>query len=94
MLSKAVASNVGRMARGSSAPLALNQAQKRFLNLHEYQSLEVFSKFGVAVPKNMVVKPGEDVRKVTFICTSVCCMMIQRARVCRRTSRVRCCRQS
>jgi succinyl-CoA synthetase beta subunit len=64
MLSKAVASNVGRMARGSSAPLALNQAQKRFLNLHEYQALEVFGKFGVAVPKNMVVKPGEDVGKV------------------------------
>lgn len=31
-------------------------AQRRFLNLHEYQSMEIFNKFGVGVPKFQVVK--------------------------------------
>eukprot|EP00397_Hematodinium_sp_SG-2012_P025543 GEMP01026697.1.p1 GENE.GEMP01026697.1~~GEMP01026697.1.p1 ORF type:complete len:414 (+),score=98.67 GEMP01026697.1:25-1266(+) len=35
--------------------------QQRFLNLHEYQSLEIFRKFGVTVPKFQVAKSLEDV---------------------------------
>merc|ERR1719478_2125311 len=40
-----------------SAPfrtLGAQNVQKRFLNLHEYQSMEVMSKFGVAVPRGVV----------------------------------------
>jgi len=52
---------------------AVSRMQKRNLSLHEYQSLEIFSEFGVAVPRNCVVKsvaeavekakdfPGDDV---------------------------------
>jgi len=69
MLSRALSNarvGLGSMAR-TPVPGAMNamaSSQKRFLNLHEYQSLEVFQKFGVAVPKNMVVKPGEDLGAV------------------------------
>lgn len=36
--------------------------QRRFLNLHEYQALEIFEKFGVAVPKN---RPVTDMSKIS-----------------------------
>lgn len=32
------------------------QTQRRFLNLHEYQSLAVFQQYGVDVPKSRVVQ--------------------------------------
>ncbi|CAD7947463.1 unnamed protein product [Amoebophrya sp. A25] len=38
--------------------------QRRFLNLHEYQSMEVFDKFGVAVPRFAVVKKKDDMGAV------------------------------
>lgn len=38
------------------APKLGMMQQQRFLNIHEYQSMEVFDKFGVAVPKFKVVK--------------------------------------
>jgi len=37
--------------------------QKRYLNVHEYQALEVFSKFGVEVPKNAVAKTADEAVK-------------------------------
>ena len=41
---------MGRHVQSHSSKLGMMQ-QQRFLNLHEYQSMEVFDKFGVAVPK-------------------------------------------
>lgn len=41
----------GLTAQRSMAIRSTPALQKRFLNLHEYQSMEVFDKFGVAVPK-------------------------------------------
>jgi len=38
-----------------------NVVQQRFLNLHEYQSLDVFQKFGVPVPKFQVAKTLSEV---------------------------------
>lgn len=38
--------------------------QRRFLNLHEYQSMEIFEKFGVAVPKFKVVKEKDQMGSV------------------------------
>jgi succinyl-CoA synthetase beta subunit len=47
----------------NTAPRTLKH-QVRWLNLHEYQSLEVFSKFGVAVPKGMVAKTAEEAETI------------------------------
>jgi succinyl-CoA synthetase beta subunit len=43
----------------STAPRTLKQ-QVRWLNLHEYQSLETFAKFGVAVPHGKVAKTSAE----------------------------------
>jgi succinyl-CoA synthetase beta subunit len=37
--------------------------QRRFLNLHEYQAQEIFSKFGVSVPQFIPTKSVEDAAK-------------------------------
>ncbi len=52
VMSRQIASRFSSASSKSFAPMA---GQKRFLNLHEWQSLAVFSKFGVGVPKNDVL---------------------------------------
>mmetsp|Transcript_11842 Transcript_11842/g.28692 ORF Transcript_11842/g.28692 Transcript_11842/m.28692 type:complete len:423 (+) Transcript_11842:226-1494(+) len=54
----------GLFARRTAAGAGPLKQQKRFLNLHEYQSMEVFDKFGVAVPKFMVCKSAADMGSV------------------------------
>jgi succinyl-CoA synthetase beta subunit len=61
-----------KLQRGLVPPAAF-AAQRRFLNLHEYQAQKIFQEFGVGVPKNVPVFsvaeavekcseiPGEDV---------------------------------
>jgi succinyl-CoA synthetase beta subunit len=44
-------------------PPAVTAVQRRFLNLHEYQAQEIFSKFGVSVPQFIPTKSVEDAAK-------------------------------
>lgn len=39
-------------------------SQRRFLNLHEYQSLEIFKQHGVAIPQIAVVKKLSELDSV------------------------------
>jgi len=44
-----------KIAQRGLVPPAVCAAQRRFLNLHEYQAQKIFGEFGVAVPKNQAV---------------------------------------
>merc|ERR550537_2162020 len=57
----AAVARIGRKAVGARSMLPLGTAlQRRGLSLHEYQSLQVFQGFGVAVPKTDFAKTVEE----------------------------------
>ncbi len=63
--------------KNSSMGAAPVMMQRRFLNLHEYQSMEIFNKFGVGVPKFKVCKDkAEFGSMISFMLTSVFVILI------------------
>eukprot|EP00403_Amphidinium_massartii_P028868 CAMPEP_0178402790 /NCGR_PEP_ID=MMETSP0689_2-20121128/17029_1 /TAXON_ID=160604 /ORGANISM="Amphidinium massartii, Strain CS-259" /LENGTH=424 /DNA_ID=CAMNT_0020023713 /DNA_START=115 /DNA_END=1389 /DNA_ORIENTATION=- len=46
-------SSLATLRARTAAPTAVGAVQRRFLNLHEYQSQKIFADFGVGVPKNI-----------------------------------------
>lgn len=40
------------------------QIQKRFLNVHEYLSQELMSKFGIRVPRGSVARTADEAQRV------------------------------
>jgi len=54
-MSLSVARPLCRKLQRGLVPPAVCAAQRRFLNLHEYQAQKIFQEFGVGVPKNVPV---------------------------------------
>ncbi len=64
---KNVLKTTGTFARSLNAKNNVAQTvgnQKRFLNLHEYQSQELFAKNGIAVPRGHAVSTPEEALQV------------------------------
>eukprot|EP00927_Polykrikos_kofoidii_P013511 TRINITY_DN1588_c0_g1_i1.p1 TRINITY_DN1588_c0_g1~~TRINITY_DN1588_c0_g1_i1.p1 ORF type:complete len:425 (-),score=115.00 TRINITY_DN1588_c0_g1_i1:92-1366(-) len=59
LIAPAACRGLGRASR--VRPVIAVQAQRRHLSLHEYQSLQIFSDFGVGVPKCSVVTSLDEV---------------------------------